>query len=168
MHIEFTFSRTPEYWQGKFTAERSRIGTLAGFLVPPVAILALFILVFGEFSPAAALTGGALVLLAVAAGVLARTLHRRAARDSLRPADALLTPRTWVLTDETLVSFTDQSSAEFPWSSFTALSTMDDTYLLWNTSGKTIDIPREPLTPEQDAELAALLRDRVGDRPLTS
>ncbi|HWS32807.1 MAG TPA: YcxB family protein [Actinoplanes sp.] len=164
MHIEFAYARTPEYFRNKFQPEPSRAAVLLHYLVIPIVFLALFILVFGGLAPKAVLTGGGLIVLAVVVAVLSRTLARRAARISTRPADGMLTLRTWVLTDELMASHTTESSAEFTWSSFTSLWTMDDAYVLRTAAGRAIDIPREPLTPEQDTELNTFLTALPIDR----
>ncbi|WP_430783530.1 YcxB family protein [Actinoplanes sp. G11-F43] len=129
MHIEFTHTRSPAYWQSKS-------------------------------GPIARPTAGAPTALGAAASVLARFLAQWSDGHSRRPSEGMLRPRTWVLTDDLFVSYTDRTSTEYAWPSLTMLTTLDDAYLLRSPAGKIVDIPREPLTPEQDAELSAFLPDR--------
>ncbi|GGM98545.1 hypothetical protein FHR83_000357 [Actinoplanes campanulatus] len=167
MHIEFTDTRSPEYYRNRFPDRTSRAAKMLSAVVYPIGIVAVFIVVGGEFSPNALVTGGLLILAAIAAIGFARWLAVRAARRTAPVPVAELTPHDWVLTDERLVASTAESSTGYEWSAFEAMFVLDDAYLLRTRTGQAVDIPRAPLTPEQDAELRTFLC-AVVDRPESS
>ncbi|MBW6435991.1 YcxB family protein [Actinoplanes hulinensis] len=167
MQIEFTHARSPEYYRNRFPDRTSRTAKILAALVYPIGIVAVFIVVGGEFSPNALVTGGLLILSAIAAIGCARWLAVRAARRTAPAPEAELVPHDWVLTDERLVASTAESSTEYEWSAFEAMWVLDDAYLLRTATGRTVDIPRAPLTTEQDAELRTFLC-AVVDRPESS
>ncbi|MBO3742818.1 YcxB family protein [Actinoplanes flavus] len=167
MHIEFTYARSPEYYRNKFPARTSRAAKPLFASVAPIGFLAVFIVLGGELSPKALMTGGLLLLAAIAAIGSALWLSARAARRPPEAPESALVPRVWALTGERLVVSKTESSIEYDWSVFTAMWVLDDAYLLRTATGGIIDIPRAPLTPEQDAELRTFLC-AVVDRPESS
>ncbi|GGN60735.1 hypothetical protein GCM10010112_17300 [Actinoplanes lobatus] len=167
MHIEFTAARSPEYYRNRFPDRTSRAAKILSAVVVPIGIVAVFVVVGGEFSPNALVTGGLLILAAIAAIGCARWLAVRAARRTAPVPESELIPHDWVLTDERLVASTAESSTEYEWSAFEAMFVLDDAYLLRTGTGRIADIPRAPLTPEQDAELRTFLC-AVVDRPESS
>ncbi|GAA0464803.1 hypothetical protein Aca07nite_79230 [Actinoplanes capillaceus] len=167
MHIEFTDTRSPEYYRNMFPDRTSRAARILAALVAPIGIVAVFIVVGGEFSPNALVTGGLLILTTIAVIGCARFLAVRAARRTASVPVAEPTPHDWMLTDDRLVASTAESSTEYEWSAFAALFVLDDAYLLRTGTGQIVDIPRAPLTAEQDAELRTFLC-AVVDRPESS
>ncbi|AEV87717.1 hypothetical protein ACWT_6705 [Actinoplanes sp. SE50] len=155
MHIEFTHARSQEYFHRRFAGAGSKVAR-------PFAIPAAILGVLGWLVCCAAgsvrseLAAGG-VLIAVAAA-LAGVAFLRWRQEVVVPAD-WREPRTYVLTDESFTSWTAKTSAKLAWSAFTWLRQEDDAYLLRTIAGRTWDIPREPLTAEQDAVLAGFLAE---------
>ncbi len=154
MHIEFTYARTRAYFRRVLAAGAKR--KVQPYLVATGTILAIALLlaVGGEFSAKALLLAIPLAALALVPLALAGRRWRRA----VTVPDSRLTPRTWSLTGEAYASRTDDSSTEIVWSDFVSFRATDDAYVLRHRAGATFDIPREPLTAEQDTELATFLR----------
>ncbi|MEU8660790.1 YcxB family protein [Actinoplanes philippinensis] len=48
---------------------------------------------------------------------------------------------------------------EIAWTDFVSFRATDDAYVLRHRAGEIYDVPREPLSPDQDAEFAAFLRE---------
>ncbi|GAA4929891.1 YcxB family protein [Actinoplanes utahensis] len=155
MHIEFTHTRTPEYFRRQFARGADMIVGPVRMVGVIVAFAALFIALAGEFAPKALFTGGALLALAAALFGFAFWRWKRA----VTVPESWLNPRTWVLTTTSFTSSTENSSAEVDWSAFGSVQVTEQAYLLVTRQAKIYDIPREPLTAEQDAELRAFLHD---------
>jgi hypothetical protein len=166
VHIEFTHARTRPYFRRVLlpaAKRRTQPFTVAsgGFLIATLVIA-----IGGEFSADSLLIAALPAVLTVATLAVAGWLRQRA----LTVPDDRLAPRTWTLTDETYSSrgasgasagsgpAAPESSTDIAWPDFVSFRTTDDAYVLRHRTGATFDIPREPLGPEQDTELAVFLR----------
>ncbi|GIE32889.1 hypothetical protein Ait01nite_059340 [Actinoplanes italicus] len=154
MHIEFTHARTPDYFKRRFAAGAQRAAAPYSTAAAVFGFAGLIIILGGEAAPTSLLIG--VPLLVVAAVFTAVAGWRWKKESTVR--DGWLSPRTWRLTDEKFHSSTDESSADIEWSEFRSFLVQDDAYILFLPGGKVYDIPREPLTPEQDAELVKFFR----------
>ncbi|GAA2632906.1 YcxB family protein [Paractinoplanes durhamensis] len=155
MRIEFTFSRGPDYFSTIMVPGnvlRTRPLWVTGWF-GVVAGLALAVLLGGELR---ALGVGAGLVLAGAALLLVRTWLIRADR----VPESFLSSRRWLLTDEYVESRTDLTVARHYWAGFRAAAILDHLYMLFCDRGPMLDVPREPLTAEQDEQFAAFLRGR--------
>jgi hypothetical protein len=163
VHIEFTHARTRPYFRRVLLATAKRktqpfTGAAGAFLV-----VTLVIAIGGELSADALLIAALPAVLVLATLAVAGWLWQRA----LTVPDDRLAPRTWTLTSETYSSRgfsadsgpgAPESSTDIAWPDFVSFRTTDDAYVLRHRTGATFDIPRAPLSPEQDTELAAFLR----------
>jgi hypothetical protein len=154
VHIEFTHARTRAYFRRVLSAGAER--KAQPYVVATLTLLAIALLLAlgGEFSANALLLAVPLAVLALVPLAVAGWQWRRAVTV---PASRL-TPRTWTLTGESYASRTADSSTEIAWPDFVSFRATDDAYVLRHRAGATFDIPREPLTADQDTELAAFLR----------
>jgi hypothetical protein len=154
VHIEFTHARTPEYFRRRFAAGAQRAAAPYSTAAAILGFAGLVVILGGEAATVSLLIGVPLLVAAAVLGAVAAWRWKR----ELTVRDGWLSPRTWRLTDEKFHSSTDESSAELAWSEFRSFLVQDDAYILYLPSGKVYDIPREPLTPEQEAELVAFFR----------
>ncbi|MEU4624045.1 YcxB family protein [Actinoplanes sp. NPDC023801] len=154
MHIEFTHARTPEYFRRRFAAGAQRAAAPYTTIAAVLGFAAVIVILGGEATPTSLLIG---VPLLVAAALLIAVAWWRWKRE-VTVRDGWLSPRTWRLTNESFRSSTDETTVEAAWSEFRSFLVQDDAYILHLSTGKVYDIPREPLTPEQDAELVAFFR----------
>ncbi|BEL12205.1 hypothetical protein Q0Z83_103960 [Actinoplanes sichuanensis] len=154
MHIEFTHARTRAYFRRVLAAGAER--KAQPYVVAAVTILAVALLlaVGGEFSANALLLAGPLAVAALIPLAFAGWLWRR----GVTVPASRLAPRTWTLTEESYASRTADSTTEIAWPDFVSFRTTDDAYVLRHRAGATFDVPREPMTADQDTELAAFLR----------
>ena len=152
VRIEFTFTRGPKYFAVAEPDSRHDTWPLApaaGFGIAAGGLL--IVVLSGEIR--ALIAGGLLAL----AGLALLVVRRLVIRTDKGVAPGFLTPRTWLLTDERLESSTELSTARYSWSSFRSVVVVDQAYLLVRPGPTVIDVPRSPLTEEQDAEFAAFL-----------
>ncbi|MCU7729072.1 YcxB family protein [Actinoplanes sp. KI2] len=78
-------------------------------------------------------------------------------------ADANREPRRWAIDDDGLRSGNRLGSVHWTWAQVHRAVEYPDRYLLYqsdNPHTATFDVPREPLTPDQDDEFRAFLTDR--------
>ncbi|MEU4157452.1 YcxB family protein [Actinoplanes sp. NPDC026670] len=154
MHIEFTHARTRAYFRRVLSAGAERKAQPYAIAGATLLAVALLLAVGGEFS-------GNSLLLAVPLAVLALVPLATAGwhwRRAISVPDSRLAPRTWTLTEESYASRTDGSTTEIAWPDFVSFRATDDAYVLRHRGGATFDIPREPMTAEQDTELGTFLR----------
>jgi hypothetical protein len=69
-------------------------------------------------------------------------------------------PRNYVITDEGLESSTDLTSSRWGWQVVRRVEPRPQAYLFWQDGPAVFDLPREPLTADQETELRAFLADR--------
>jgi hypothetical protein len=152
VRIEFTYVREPGYFQDPRLGAPDRSST-------PRYIFATVICVAGVAAVGIRDTTGGIVTGAslVAAGLLLVVLTRRASRESVVAPAGATSPRRWVITEHGLTSSTEVTSAEYRWSAFRRLIVWPHAYLLRTSNGIIIDIPRQPLTPEDDTALREVL-----------
>jgi hypothetical protein len=155
VRIEFTFSRDADYFRRHLLpGARLRTKALrnaAGFAIAAGAALAA---AYREKAAGPGL-GAGLVL----AGMLALLARHRWIVKMITVSAAMQTPRRWMLTVDGLESTTKLTFARYAWSTFRSGHVRDNAYLLLH-DGHLIDIPRLPLTAEQDSELNAFLQER--------
>jgi hypothetical protein len=154
VHIEFTHTRTPGYLRHRLTAGAQRATAPWTTTAAVLAVAGVVVVLGGEAAPGSLLIG---IPLLVAAAVIAAVAWWRWKR-AVAVQDGWLSPRTWRLTDERFHTSGDGNSADVEWTEFTSFLVQDDAYVLTRSTGEVYDIPREPLTTEQDAELVAFFR----------
>jgi hypothetical protein len=67
-------------------------------------------------------------------------------------------PRTYVITDEALESSTELTSSRWTWPAVRRVDERPEAYLFWQDGPLVFDVPRAPLTPQDDADLRTLLQ----------
>jgi hypothetical protein len=169
VHIEFTHARTRPYFRRVLAAGAKRKAQPFAVAAGAVAFPALCIAVGGEFSRNALLIAVPLAVLSLLPLAVAAWLWRR----EVTVPDTRLAPRTWTLTHESYSSQAASPAAPSPtasatasavsatviaWPEFVSFRATDDAYVLRHRAGATYDVPREPLSPDQDIELADFLR----------
>ena len=149
MLLEFSSTRPPgppsadrawqrSYWPGGATVAIGLALLLSGGW--GVTVLGQFVAVIGG-----CLLGNALVA------------RRRLAADAGRE------PRQWTINDNGLRSGNRLGSVHWTWIRVRRVVERPDVYLLYQSDSPhtaTFDVPRDPLTPDQDSELRAFLTDR--------
>jgi hypothetical protein len=156
VRIEFTFSRDADYFRRLLlptAGVRTRVLRNAALLASTVGAT----LAAAFHDRAAGLTLGSVLVLAGVAALFAR--HRWIVKMITVPA-SWHSPRRWLLTADGLESDSELTSATHAWSTFRSGHVRDDAYLLIQGGPVIIDIPRLPLTAEQDTELNAFLQER--------
>jgi hypothetical protein len=156
VRIEFTFSRDADYFRRQLSpAAWSRTRALrifAWFVIPAGAVLTA---VYHE-KAAGPVLGCGLIL----AGVVSLLVRRRRIAEMVTVPVDWHSPRRWSLTADGLESATELTSVTHAWSTFRAAEVCDNAYLLIQDGPVIVDIPRLPLTAEQDAEVTTFLQER--------
>ncbi|MFC4072002.1 YcxB family protein [Actinoplanes subglobosus] len=158
MRIEFTFSRDAEYFRVQLIRAARRANLpwlLIGLAVLAAGFAALFVL-------EQVVVGVVVVIVGVAVLVIWQI---RVAAMVTVPL-SWQSPRRWLLTDDGIESSSELTSAEYAWSTFRFGEATRVAYLLVQDGHVIVDIPRRPLTDDQDAELRDFLSARglVGAR----
>lgn len=96
--------------------------------------------------------GGVMV---VADGVVEPIVGWFAYRSAIKVPASWSTPRTYRITEEGL-----ESLMRWSWSAVRSVQQWPEAYLFWQDGGVAFDLPREPMTPEQEADLQQLLASR--------
>jgi len=149
VRIEFTFSRGPEYFReqlrrGAMLAVRRML--LLGAVLAVAGALAVLL---GQGEGAATVVGAGAVLMAVLLPLRARRTFVAAVTV---PA-SWCGLRTYVITDEELESSSEMTSVRWRWTAVRRVEVRPAAYLFWQDGPAVFDLPREPLTPGQEAEL---------------
>jgi hypothetical protein len=96
----------------------------------------------------------------VLGGVLL-SLGRWRRRLPVRPVSATFhAPRRWLITDDGMDSWTDLTTTRYDWSAFRSVTELPMAYLFQNRDGVIVDVPREPLTADEDAAIRTVLKHR--------
>ncbi|WP_433796131.1 YcxB family protein [Actinoplanes sp. CA-252034] len=152
MRIEFTFGRDAEYFRGQL-ARGARRATFPLLLLGLIAVAA-------GFAVMALLDRILLGALVVVAGVAVLIVWQVRLAAMMTVPLAWQSPRRWLLTDDGVESSSEVTSAEFAWSTFRSGEATKQAFLLFQEGHVMVDIPRRPLSPEQDAQLDAFLSAR--------
>jgi hypothetical protein len=155
VRIEFTYARPPEYFSEAVrpAARRARDVALGVQAIGVVAAVILGLVLGG--------TTGLLVVVAVVAIAAWRARNawlRYVAALEVPPEYS--TPRHYLLTDESLSTDTDLTSSTWTWDAVRYASVLPQAFVLAQAAGPVFDVPRAPLTAEQDAELLQEIRTR--------
>jgi len=156
VHIEFSFSRSAEYFYKQLTAgAKQRIKPLA-YASVALVLAGVIIAVCTEAAPLGVIAGLDLLLLAV----LLFWIARRRFHAAVTVSETWTIPRRYLITDGGLESSTDHTSMKWDWQVVHLVTVESNAYLFWQDGGPMFDVPREPLTPEQEAQLRAFLEAR--------
>lgn len=161
MRIEFTFSRSPEYFreQLKIDAKRTVRRTLLRALA--LAVMGVIFVFISQGEGAALVVGAVAVLGALFLPLTAWRMFKAA----VTVPTAWCGPRSWVVTDEGAESSTELTSLRWSWQAVFRVEERPNAYLLWQDGPAMFDLPREPLTAVEDAEIRAFMLDRGLLRP---
>jgi hypothetical protein len=156
--IEFTYARTPGYfrWDLAPAARRAAGRRLAGAL--GLALLGFAVIRFGDdVDGVTAVWVGA--VFAVAVGfVLSRARRRYVAMMAVPPF--WCAARHYVIDDEAIRARTELSAVTYHWPLVRQVWIVPEAYVLHVEHFGIFDVPRAPLTEQQDAELRTLLTAR--------
>ena len=152
VRIEFVYRRDAAYFGEPYSVKRPWIG----YLLAGSVILGGIGLAAWMDDPATKLIG-----VAVAAGGMLWGLIVRRSRPSAAVLADLMAeatgPRRWLLTDDGMESETELTSSRYALDVFRSVVAWPRSYRLATDWGYWVDIPREPLTPDDDRALRAVL-----------
>jgi hypothetical protein len=158
VRIEFTYRRAADHF-GHPANPRPEASSVPAFVFGVMAaLLGATIMVLVRDEPRPGVAGAAIFLFGVAVIVGARQQSRR----PYAVAPAARTERRWVLTDQAIEVSTELTEARSVWAAFAGASVLPKSYLLVmkdRNDRRTFDIPREPLTPEDDQALRAVFQE---------
>ncbi|MDR7273671.1 hypothetical protein [Catenuloplanes atrovinosus] len=169
MRIEFTYARPREYFRDQ-QAQAARAAAMPS-LLGAVALIAVgpswaaFALLSPDVTDELALAGLALMLIAVGLAIRA---HDQWQEGMTVPASWCL-PREWLITEEALESTTPIGSTTWNWAGIRYAVRIPNAYFFRaEVGGRSFDVPREPLTEEQEQALEDFMVERglVIDEPV--
>lgn len=156
MHIEFTYQRNAQYF-------RALLGPAAKRPVRQILVLALVAAVTGVGAIAASQGDGVGTLMGFVALIVAAGLPftaRKVFVIATTVSASFLAPRRYVITDEGLQSVSAATSVHWSWQAVRRVEVQPQAYLFRQDGSSMLDVPREPLTTDQDATLRAFLAER--------
>jgi hypothetical protein len=106
---------------------------------------------------------GAAIVVGFGALVVAVLLPLRAWRTfraAVTVPAAWCAPRTYLVTDEGLESSSQVTSSHWSWQAVSRVDERPEAYLFWQDGPRVFDLPREPMTADQEAVLQAFLSGR--------
>jgi hypothetical protein len=160
VRIEFTHSRSREYFRAQLRADAWRVVGSTLLLAAALAVGGAFT-VSSDADPPATTLGVAAVVMSI---LLVFAAHRRFVNAVTVPA-LWHRPRSWVITEDALESHTDLSSQRWTWTAVQRVEQRPEAYLFWQDGPTMFDVPRAPLTTIQEAELQARLVELGLSRP---
>jgi hypothetical protein len=156
VRIEFTYSRTSEYF-------RRLQRPVAIRLVRRILTVALGLAAFGSIAVLVSRGEGVGTVVGFVAVFVALVLPLRARKvfqAVVTVPAAWCAPRTYIVTDEALESSTDLTSARWSWQAVRRVDDRPEADPFWQDSPVMFDLPREPMTADHEAELRAFLNAR--------
>lgn len=156
VHAEFTYARSRKYLrrQRAFLVSRQLVGPRSAGQV--LLFLGVAVPLAARGSRPAIDLGAALLI--AGAIQLYRTIRLRSRL--LDVPDEMIAEYRWLITDDRLEFETPDTLVRLSWSHLRLARIFPDSYLLSGQDGVLAGIPREPLSPEVDAEVRAIL-DRL-------
>ncbi|GAB7052981.1 YcxB family protein [Catenuloplanes indicus] len=161
MRIEFTYARPQEYFReqrtqaGRAAAAPSLLGGV--LLIPAGTAWGLTALLSTGIKDELALAGLALILIGIGLCIRAHDIWQ----DELTVPASWCTPRDWLITDEALESTTPIGSTTWNWAAIRYAVRIPHAYFFRaEEGGRSFDVPREPLTDEQEQALETFLVER--------
>ncbi|GIG59913.1 hypothetical protein Lfu02_42850 [Longispora fulva] len=156
MRIEFTTSRSAGYFRAMLAGGALRSAR-------PYTVAAMILIVLGLLGLAAfegVGVGGFLdwAAFVVAIGLLCWARWRFLV--AVRVPASWRVPRRYVIDGDGLWSGTDQASTRWGWHLVGRVEEVPEAYVFYQDDSAMFDVPREPLSVEQDARLRAFLTDR--------
>lgn len=156
MRIAFTFSRSPEYFREQLRPGAKRAVRRTLLVAGALAVGGSLAVLVSQGDGAATVAGFVAIFVAALLPLRAR---RRFAAAVTVPV-AWCAPRTYVITDDGLESSTDLTSSRWSWQAVRRVDERPEAYLFWQEGPAVFDLPREPMTTGQEAELRAYLSGR--------
>lgn len=157
MLVEFSSTRPPglpapadRLWQRSYWPGGAAIAAGLGLLIANSLLLI-------PDGPATIVAGQVLAVLGFCLFGIAHVARRRAAADARRE------PRRWTITDNDLRAGNRLGAVRWTWNQVRRVDVRPEVYLLHQSNSPhtaTFDVPRDVLTPEQDAVLRAFMIDR--------
>ncbi|MER7274272.1 YcxB family protein [Dactylosporangium sp. NPDC000244] len=152
MRIEFTYSRSRQYFRAQLRAGAWR-SVRSTLLLSGVLAVGGVVAALGGSSSRVTAVGIVAATLAVLMALRAR--HRFV--DAVTVPAAWRAPRTWVITEDALESSTELTRQQWTWPAVRRVEERPEAYLFWPDGPAMFDLPREPLTAAQEADLRAHL-----------
>ena len=156
MHIEFTYSRPAAYFTALYRHNARRIARrflIAALVWAGVGSVCLFA---GQGEGIGAIVGFGALLLAVILPFRAR----QSLRAPVTMPPTAHAPRKYVITDDGLESSTELTSVRWTWPVVHRVDERPEAYVFWQEARQWLDVPRAPLSSQQEADLRTLLRER--------
>ncbi|MEV6929772.1 hypothetical protein AB0M46_35505 [Dactylosporangium sp. NPDC051485] len=148
MRIEFTYSRSRQYFRAQLRAGAWRSVRSALLLSGVLAVGGAFASLGGSGSRVTAVG-----IVAVTVAVLMALGARHRFVDAVTVPAAWHAPRTWVITEDVLESSTDLTWQRWTWRAVRRVEERPEAYLFWQDGPPVFDLPRAPLTAAQEADL---------------
>lgn len=171
VRIEFTYARPREYFRQQMasTARLAAMPSMVGAVLLAVAgaVWALSALLMSGVTNDLALGGLALILIAIGLCIRAR---ERWEAEVVVPA-SWCSPRDWLITEEALEATTPIGRTTWSWAAIRYAVKIPDAYFFRaEAGGQSFDVPRKPLTEEQEQVLVDFITERglVLDEPIRS
>lgn len=156
MRIEFTFSRSPDYFREQLKPGAKRAVRRTLLTACALAVGGSSAVWISQGEGAATVVGFATIVVALLLPLRARRMFAAAVTVPV----AWCSPRTYLITDDGLESSTDLTSSRWSWQAVRRVDERPEAYLFWQDGPRMFDLPREPMTTGQEAELRAYLSGR--------
>jgi hypothetical protein len=152
VRIEFTYSRSPEYFRAQLRAGAWR-GVASTLLLATTLAVGGAIAASNDAYPQATVFKVAALVVAILLAIRAR--HRFV--DAVTVPAQWQYPRTWVITEDAFESHTDLSLQRWKWAAVQRVEQRPEAYQFWHAGPIMFDLPRAPLSTIQESELQAHL-----------
>ena len=156
MRIEFTYARSPEYFRGllrpmALRAVRRVAGTALG-----LAAVGVLLVVGSQGEGVGTLVG----IPAAFASLMLLFTARRVYVETVTVPAIWTESRTFMVTDDGLESTSSLTSLMWAWPAVRRVEPRPEAYLFWRDGEPMFDVPRQPLTAEDEQSLRAFLAER--------
>jgi hypothetical protein len=156
MRIEFTHARSPEYFRSLQRPEAMRAVRRVAGTALGLAAVGVLLVVGSQGEGVGTLVG---IPAAVASLMLPFTARRVYVETVTVPA-SWTESRTFMITDDGLESTSSLTSVMWAWAAVRRVEPRPEAYVFWQDGGPMFDVPRQPLTAEQEQSLRAFLDER--------
>ncbi|MGI5175779.1 YcxB family protein [Dactylosporangium sp. CA-152071] len=147
MRIEFTYSRSQDYFRAQLRADAWR-GVGPTLMLTAMLAVGGAVTGLGDANPQSAAFGVAALVVAILLALKARYQFVAA----VTVPELWHRPRTWSITEDALESNTELTSQQWRWAAVERVEQRPEAYLFWQ-GPVMFDLPRAPLSTGQESEL---------------